>query len=210
LAETYKLDPTRLVFVDESGFNLAMTSLYARSPKGERAYGRVPKNRGDNTSLIAAMSLDEGVMAAMTLEGAVDGVAFEVWVQEVLLAKLRPGQIVVLDKLAVHKRQRVRELIEAKGCAVLFLPSYSPDFNPIELAFSKLKAFVRQHKARSRERLDAAIAAALQTVTRQDVLGWFKHAGCSPHGLCDTLSEPSAAHLCECRGCPATFTSNRS
>jgi transposase len=90
---------------------------------------------------------------------------------------------VVLDKLAVHKRQKVRELIAAKDCEVLFLPSYSPDLNPIELAFSKLKAFVRQHKARSRKTLDAAIAAALQTVTLQDVLGWFKHTGYSPHGL---------------------------
>lgn len=171
------------MFVDESGFNLAMTSLYARSPKGERAYGRVPRNRGDNTSLIAAMSVDEGVMAAMTLEGAVDGIAFEVWLQEVLLAKLRPGQIVVLDKLAVHKRQKVRELIEANDCDVLFLPSYSPDFNPIELAFSKLKTFVRQHKARTKQALDDAIAAALRTVTLQDVIGWFKHAGYCPHGF---------------------------
>lgn len=163
LAQVLKLDPTRLVFIDESGFNLAMTTLYARSPKGQRAHGHVPKNRGDNTSLIAAMSLDEGVMAAMTLSGAVDSVAFEVWLREVLAPQLHPGQVVVLDNLSVHKRQAVRELIEAKGCEVLFLPSYSPDFNPIELAFSKLKAFVRQQKARTREALDEAIAAALKT-----------------------------------------------
>lgn len=176
-------DPNRLVFIDESGFNLAMTPLYARAPKGQRAYGRVPKNRGENSSLIAALSLDEGVFAAMTLEGAVDGIAFEVYVQEVLAPTLRPGQIVVLDNLQVHKNQAVREAIEARGCELLFLPSYSPDFNPIEHAFSKLKALVRKHKARTKQALDDAIAAALKAVTLQDVIGWFSHTGYLPQKL---------------------------
>lgn len=178
-----KYDPTRLVFIDESGFNLAMAPLYARALKGQRAYGQVPKNRGENSSLIAALSLDEGISATMTLEGAVDGIAFEVYVREVLAPTLRLGQIVVLDNLQVHKNQAVRETINARGCELLFLPSYSPDFNPIEQAFSKLKPFVRKHKARTKQALDDAIAAALKAVSLQDVIGWFSHAGYLPHAF---------------------------
>ncbi len=171
------------MFIDESGFNLALTPLYARSPKGQRAYGQVPKNRGENSSLIAALSLDEGVCAAMTVEGAVDGIAFNIYVQQLLAPTLRAGQIVVLDNLQVHKNPAVRETIEAQGCEVLFLPPYSPDFNPIEQAFSKLKALVRKHKARTKQALDDAIAAELKTVTLQDVIGWFSYAGYLPHGF---------------------------
>lgn len=178
-----KHDPKRLVFIDESGFDLAMAPLYARALKGQRAYGRVPKNRGENSSLIATLSLDEGISAAMTVEGAVDGLAFGVYVREVLVPTLRPGQIVVLDNLQMHKNQAVREAIEAQGCEVLFLPSYSPDFNPIEQTFSKLKTFVRKRKARTKQALDDAIAAALEAVTLQDVIGWFGHAGYLPHGF---------------------------
>ena len=119
----------------------------------------------------------------MTLEGAVDGIAFQVYVKEVLAPTLRPGQIVVLDNLQVHKNQAVREMVEAQGCELLFLPSYSPDFNPIEQAFSKLKTFVRKHKARTKQALDDVIAAALKVVTLQDVIGWFSHAGYLPHGF---------------------------
>jgi transposase len=182
-AEVLRQDPKRLVFIDESGFNLAMTPHYARAPKGQRAYGQVPKNRGENSSLIAALTLDEGVYAAMTLEGAVDGIAFQVYVKEVLAPRLRPGQIVVLDNLQVHKNQAVREAIEAQGCELLFLPSYSPDFNPIEQAFSKIKALVRKHKARTKKALDDAIAAALTAITLQDVIGWFSYAGYLPQRL---------------------------
>lgn len=178
-----KLDPLRLVFVDESGFRLDMTPQFAYAPKGERAYGSAPKNRGENTSLIAAMSLDEGVTAAMTVEGAVDGLAFDAYIHEVLCPQLWPGQVVILDRLSVHKRKEVKEAVEAKGCEVLFLPSYSPGLNPIELAFSKLKEFVRRGEARTREALDDAIAAALKTVTLQDVIGWFNHAGYGHHLL---------------------------
>ena len=183
LTEVLKHDPKRLVFIDESGFNIAMTPLYAWAPKGRRAYAQVPKNRGENSSLIAALSLDEGISAAMTLEGAVDGIAFGVYVQEVLAPTLRPGQMVVLDNLQVHKNPAVRESIEAQGCELLFLPSYSPDFNPIEQAFSKLKTLVRKHKARTKQALDDAIAAALKAINLQDVIGWFSHAGYLSHGF---------------------------
>lgn len=178
-----KLDLLRLVFVDESGFKLDMTPTHAYAPKGERAYGKVPKNRGENTSLIAALSLDGGVNAAMTLTGAVDGVAFESYVREVLCPQLRPGQVVILDRLSVHRRKEVREAVAAKGCDLLFLPGYSPDLNPIELAFSKLKQWVRRAEARTRQTLDHAIAAALHTITLQDVIGWFEYAGYSHHSL---------------------------
>lgn len=170
-----------MVFVDESGFQLNLTPSYAYAPRGERAYSSVPKNRGENTSLLAAISLDEGVCAAMTLTGAVDGAAFEVYVKQVLCPQLRTGQVVILDRLNVHKNRQVREAIEAQGCELLFLPSYSPDLNPIELAFSKLKSWVREVEARTREALDDAIADALKTVTLQDVLGWFGHAGYNHH-----------------------------
>lgn len=183
LAEAVKRDPSRLVFVDESGFSLDMTPLYAYAPKGERAYGVVPKNRGENTSLIAALSLHEGVTAAMTLSGAVDSLAFDAYLKRVLCPCLHPGQIVVLDNLAVHKRQKVRELVESRGCEVLFLPSYSPDLNPIELAFSKIKTCVRRSEARSRAALDEAIAVALRSISLQDVIGWFRHAGYDHHSL---------------------------
>lgn len=178
-----KHDPARLVFVDESGFGLDMTLLYAYAPKGERAYGVVPKNRGENTSLIAALSLHEGLTAAMTLTGAVDSLAFDAYLKRVLCPSLRPGQIVVLDNLAVHKRQVVQEAIMARGCEVLFLPPYSPDLNPIEQAFSKIKTHVRRLEARTRAALDEAIAAALRTISLQDVTGWFRHAGYGHHFL---------------------------
>ena len=171
------------MFVDESGFNVAMTLPYAYAPRGQRAVGRVPKNRGENTSLVAAISLDEGVGDAMTLTGAVDGVAFLAYLEQVIAPKLRPGQIVVMDQLGVHRKPEVREAIEARGCELVLLPGYSPDFNPIELAFSKIKAFVKAVGARTRGALDSAIAAALSTVSLGDVLGWFEHAGVTNHSF---------------------------
>lgn len=115
----------------------------------------------------------------MTLTGTVVGAAFEVYIKQVLCPQLRAGQVVILDRLNVHKNQRVREAIEAKGCTLLFLPSYSPNLNPIELAFFKLKTWVRWVAARTRQALDDAIAVALKTVTLQDVIGWFAHSDMS-------------------------------
>lgn len=160
-----------------------MTPSHGYAPRGQRAVARVPKNRGENTSLVAALSLDEGVTAAMTLTGAVDGIAFEVYIRQVLCPLLRPGQIVIMDQLGVHKGSEVRDAIEAKGCELVFLPSYSPDLNPIEQAFSKLKAFVKRAASRTRSALDSAIAAALETVTLSNVLGWFEHAGYLRHSF---------------------------
>lgn len=167
------LDPATLVFLDESGTRVAMTPRYARAP---RAYGRVPHNWGDNITLIAALTPD-GPAPAMTLAGAADGPAFVAYVRELLLPTLTPGQTVILDNLAVHKRAAVRRLIEAHGCRLLFLPPYSPDYNPIELAFAKLKAALRRAAARTRADLETAIAAVLDTITAQESANWFRHCG---------------------------------
>ena len=175
-----RFDARRLVFVDESGFNVSMTRLRARAPRGKRAYGKVPRNRGKNTTLIAAITLEGGMGTSMTIEGATDALAFEVYVEHFLAPTLEKGQVVVLDGLGAHRTQRVRELIEARGADLVFLPSYSPDFNPIEEAFSKIKALVRKEGARVREALLEAIAQALAAVTTEDAAGWFAHAGYWP------------------------------
>ena len=173
------LDAKRLVFVDESGSNVALTPLYARAPKGQRAGGSVPRNRGKNTTLLASLSV-EGIGACMLLEGATNAAAFEIYLEQILLPSLAPGQIVIMDNLSAHKGARVRQLIEERGCHLLFLPASSPDFSPIEETFSKIKANLRRVGARTREALQEAIVQALETVTSQDALGWFAHCGYSP------------------------------
>jgi transposase len=175
-----RFDARRLVFVDESGFNTSMTRLRARAPRGKRAYGKVPRNRGKNTTLIAAITLEGGMGISMTVEGATDAEAFEAYVERFLAPSLCEGQVVVLDGLGAHRTHRVRELIEARGAELVFLPSYSPDLNPIEEAFSKIKALVRKEGARVREALVEAIARALAAVTIEDAAGWFTHAGYWP------------------------------
>jgi transposase len=168
-----------LVFVDECGSTIALTPLYARAPRGQRAYGSAPRNWGKNTTLIAGLTLS-GIQAPFILEGAVDALAFETYVEHVLAPSLRPGQVVVLDNVSVHKGERVRQAIEARGCQVLFLPTYSPDLTPVEEAFSKLKAWLRRLGARTREALEEAIAEALKQITAQDAHGWFWHCGYLP------------------------------
>jgi transposase len=171
------IDPKRLVFVDECGTNITLTRLYARAPRGERAFGKVPRNWDKNVTLIAAMSA-EGMGQAMSVEGATDGAAFEAYVRHYfLLPTLKEGQVVVMDNLQAHKSTRVRKLIESVGASVLFLPPYSPDFSPIEEAFSKIKAILRSIEARTQEALVEAIGQALDAVSRRDVLGWFSHCG---------------------------------
>jgi transposase len=178
-AEVSRLPADQFVFVDECGSNIALTPLYARAPKGERATGSVPRNRGKNTTLIASLSL-AGMGASMILEGSVNTTAFEIYVEQLLVPSLQAGQIVVMDNLGAHKGERVRQAIEAKGCQVLFLPGYSPDFSPIEETFSKLKTYLRRRGARTREALEEAICQALLIVTAQDARGWFSHCGYVP------------------------------
>jgi transposase len=153
-----------------------MVRRYARAPKGQRAYGNVPRNRGKNTTLVGALSL-EGISATMAFEGATTKVVFETYVEEVLAPMLKPGQIIVMDNLGAHKGERVKELIEARGATLLFLPAYSPDFSPIEEAFSKIKALLKKAAARTREALVEAMAQALEAVSSADTEGWFAHCG---------------------------------
>ncbi len=170
------LDPRRLVFVDECSTNIALATLHARAPKGERAFGKAPRNWGKNVTLVASLST-EGVGAAMSVEGAIDGAAFETYVEHFLTPALKEGQVVVMDNLQVHKSARVRELVEGAGAELLFLPPYSPDFSPIEEAFSKVKALLRKAAARTRGALVEAIGRALDAVTAKDARGWFAHCG---------------------------------
>ena len=177
-------DAKRLVFVDESGFNTSMTRLRARAPKGKRAYGKVPRNRGKNTTLIASISLQGAMGTAMTIEGATDSEVFEAYIEHFLAPTLTKGQVVVLDGLGAHRTDKVRELVEATGADLLFLPSYSPDLNPIEEAFSKIKNIVRKAQARTREALVEAISLAISAITLEDAVGWFAHCGYHPQDQC--------------------------
>ena len=174
-----QVDARRVVVVDECGSNIALTPLYGWAPKGQRVHGSVPRNRGKNTTLLASLSL-AGVGACMILEGSVNTLAFEAYVEHLLAPSLVAGQIVVLDNLSAHKGARVRQLIEARGGELLVLPAYSPDYSPIEETCSKLKAFLRRVGARTHEALQEAIGQALETVTATDTLGWFTHCGYSP------------------------------
>jgi transposase len=162
--------------VDECGTHTSMTRLYARAPKGERAYAKVPRNRGKNTTLLASMS-SEGMGPCLAVEGSTTKAVFEAYVERVLAPSLSPGRVVVMDNLGAHGGDRVRELIEARGCTLLYLPPYSPDFSPIEEAFSKLKALLRKAKARTREALVEVIGLALEAVSAKDARGWFGHCG---------------------------------
>jgi transposase len=178
------LDVNQFVFVDECGSNIALTPLYARAPKGKRAYGSVPRNRGANTTLLASLSL-QGMGEAMILEGAADTLAFEVYIEQVLAPSLSAGQIVVMDNLSIHTGEQVRQALAARDCRLLFLPAYSPDLSPIEEAFSKLKAYLRRVGARTHEALEEAIGQALTTITAADARGWFGHCGYELVGQAD-------------------------
>lgn len=164
------------MFVDESGTNLSLTPRSGRAPRGQRVVGVVPRNHGPNVTVLAAMGV-AGITAAMTMTGANDGEVWSLFARQILVPSLRPGQIVIWDNLGVHKNQAVRALIAAAGCQVRFLPPYSPDFSPIEQAFSKLKTRVRQANARTRPALEDAIAAGLATITAHDAQAWFRHCG---------------------------------
>ncbi len=173
-----RLDRHKLIFVDECGTNIGLTPLYARAPNGERAFGKAPRNKGKNTTLVAALST-KGMGAAMAIEGTTDKEIFEAYVEHFLAPTLEHGQVVIMDNLQAHKGERARELIEARGASVLFLPSYSPDLSPIEEAFSKIKAILRKARARTKGALVEAIGQALEAVDEQDARGWFAHCGYS-------------------------------
>jgi transposase len=170
------VDTSRLVFVDEMGANTSLCPLYAYSPRGRRAHAKVPRNRGKNTTLLASMTA-EGMGPCVAVEGTTTSAVFEAYVEQVLVPTLRPGQAVVLDNLSSHKGGRVRELVESRDCELLFLPPYSPDLNPIEEAFSKVKGLLQRAGARTREALIEAMGQALDAVTSRDAQGFLEHCG---------------------------------
>ncbi len=163
--------------MDESGTHTSLTRLYGWAPHDQRASGAVPRNHGKNTTLVAALT-PEGVKEPWLLvERAMNAEAFEWYIREQLGPQLRPGQIVVMDNLSAHKAASIREELTARGCDLLFLPPYSPDFTPIEQAFSKLKAILRGLGARTQETLQAAVRLAVEAITPADAAAWFTHAG---------------------------------
>ncbi len=153
-----------------------MTRLYGWAPHDRRATGAVPRNHGKNTTLVAALTPD-GLHVPWLIEGAMDTETFAWYIAEQLGPTLRPGQVVVLDNVSVHKAARIRQALEARGCSLLFLPPYSPDCTPIEQAFSKVKAHLRRLGARTKEALQEAVRLALEAITPKDAAAWFAHAG---------------------------------
>lgn len=170
------LDPGRLVFVDEMGAHTSLAPVYAYAPIGERAFFEVPRNRRMNTTLLSSLH-PEGMGPSMAVEGATTREVFEAYVEHFLAPTLRPGQVVVMDNLGAHRPRRVRELIEGRGCELVYLPPYSPDFNPIEEAFSKVKHILRKIAARTKEALVGAMGRALDAIGAEDARGFFAHCG---------------------------------
>ena len=162
--------------VDETYTRQNMTPGYARTPQGERAYGYVPRNYGQGTTLITALTT-HGMETAMVIEGAVDRSVLQAYMEHCLVPVLRSGQVVLLDNLSTHKDPAIEAMIIAAGCRLVYLPPYSPDYAPIEQAFAKIKEFLRRRAARTQEELDAAIAEALDLITAEDARGYFGHCG---------------------------------
>lgn len=176
------LSERRVVFIDETGVNLALARLYGRARRGQRARGAVPKNYGESVTLIGAID-QTGLFASLTFRGATDTLAMKVFVSEILLPALSPGDCVVWDNLAVHKTRSVRELFAEAGVELMFLPPYSPDLNPIEMCWSKLKTYLRFVGARTYETLSEAISAAIKLITAADARNWMQHCGYVSHLL---------------------------
>jgi transposase len=167
---------SRFEFVDECSTNTSLATFYAWSPKGQRARCKVPRNYGPNVTLLASMT-HEGIGPCLVVEGATTREVFETYIEQMLRPALRPGQIVVIDNVSWHKSERVRELIEERGCELLYLPPYSPDLNPIEEAFAKVKGLMRGAEVRTREALVETISTVLSAITARDAWGFFEHCG---------------------------------
>jgi transposase len=171
-----ELDPERLIFIDESSFSTKMARLRGWAPKGERCRAAVPHGHWKTTTFVGGLTLS-GICAPMLLDGPMDGEAFLAWCEQMLAPVLRPRDVVIMDNLPAHKVAGVRQAIEAAGAILLYLPPYSPDFNPIKNAFSKLKAHVRKVAVRTVETLEAAVATALRTFEPAECANFFAHAG---------------------------------
>ena len=172
-----RLDAGRFVFVGEMGTNTSLSPLRGRARRGRRAYFEAPRNWGANVTLLSSMTL-EGMGPSLAVEGSTTGGVFEAYVERVLAPELRPGQVVVMDNLSAHRGSRIRQLIEGQGgCELMCLPPYSPDLNPIEEAFSKVKGISRRAEALTREALIEAMGGALSAVSARGARGYFAHRG---------------------------------
>jgi transposase len=174
-----RLDGRRFVFVDECSTNTSLSPIYGWSRRGQRVCFEAPRNWGANVTLLSSMSF-EGMGPSLAMEGSTTREVFETYVDRVLAPSLSSGQIVVMDNLSSHRGSRIKELIEARGCELIYLPPYSPDFNPIEEAFSKVKGLLRRAEARTREALLEAMGRALDAVSASDARGFFEHRGYHP------------------------------
>jgi transposase len=172
------IDFSKLVFLDESGVNTDMTRRYARAKNGQRANDHAPLNTGKTTTIVSSVRAD-GTTVPMYLSGSLNGEKFKEFIEQYLVPTLGPGDIVVMDNLRCHKVYGIIQAIEKVGAHVRYLPPYSPDLNPIEQMWSKIKAFLRKVKARSIDALMDALPTAFATVTVENILGWFHHDGYS-------------------------------
>lgn len=177
MAEQPSLDASRLVFLDETGSNVTMTRRRARSRRGRPVYGSVPHNRGKNLTVVGAVRADGGLVAWRAMDGAMTGDRFLAFVTEALIPVLCRGDVLVMDNLSAHKTKAVRAALRAAGIGVLYLPRYSPEFNPIELCWARVKARLRGIGARTREALRAAVSVALAAVGVEEVKRWVRHCG---------------------------------
>ncbi len=170
------LDPARLIFIDETGTNTAMARRYGRAPRHQRLVAKVPHGHWKTMTFVAGLR-QTGIVAPMTIDCPMNGDIFQTWIERCLVPDLKPGDIVVMDNLPAHKRDSVREAIEAAGASLLYLPPYSPDLNPIEMAFAKLKAWLRKAAVRSIDDLWKRIGIIIDTFTPLECQNFFKHAG---------------------------------
>jgi transposase len=166
----------KYIFIDEMGSNLGLTRLYGRAAPGHRVHDQVPGDRGGNVSTIGALGLN-GIRTGLSVPGPIDGDTMLFFVEELLVPTLKRGEIVVMDNNPIHKLDDIEDAIEAAGAWVLFLPTYSPDLNPIEHCWSKVKTRLRALKPRTLPNLLDALAEAFASITLPDILGWFRHCG---------------------------------
>ena len=170
------LDPARLIFIDETWASTNMARLKGRAPKGKRLRVAVPHGHWKTTTFVAGLKLT-GMVAPMVLDGPINGASFLAYVEQILLPELSPGDIVVMDNLGSHKGKAVGEAIEAAGAKLLYLPPYSPDLNPIESAFAKLKALLRKAAERTIDGLWSAIGRIVDLFTKQECANYFANSG---------------------------------
>lgn len=186
-AATTTIPPATLVFLDETSTQVTMTRTRGRARRGQRVVDRVPRNHGQNITCLSAIS-PTGIHAPCVFEGALDGPLFRQWLRDWLLPRLPRGTTIVLDNLSVHRNAEVREAVEAAGCFLLFLPAYSPDFNPIELVFAQLKTHLRTVAARTTAGVIEAIGSGLARITPSHLHGYYRHCG---YRVPDGVTQPS-------------------